>query len=65
MTMASSDEQLPRPVAELEQLASYYDTHDTTAEMEDGEWVEPQLMMDTNEWPHPPWQEDADDEALL
>lgn len=48
MTMANSDEQLPRPAAELEQLASYYDNHDTSAEMEDGEWVEPQPMATTS-----------------
>ncbi|MGH3251531.1 MAG: CopG family antitoxin [Trebonia sp.] len=46
--MANSDEQLPRPAAELEQLASYYDNHDTSAEMEDGEWVEPQPMATTS-----------------
>jgi uncharacterized protein (DUF4415 family) len=48
MTMAHSDEQLPRPAAELEQLASYYDSHDTSAEMEDGNWVEPQPMATTS-----------------
>jgi hypothetical protein len=48
MTMTSSDEQLPRPAAELEQLAGYYDSHDTSAEMEDGEWVEPQPMATTS-----------------
>jgi hypothetical protein len=39
---------LPRPAAELEQLAGYYDTHDTSAEMEDGTWVEPQPMATTS-----------------
>ena len=39
---------LPRPAAELEQLAEYYDTHDTSAEMEDGTWVEPQPMATTS-----------------
>jgi predicted DNA binding CopG/RHH family protein len=48
MTMTSSDERLPRPAAELEQLASHYDSHDTSAEMEDGEWVEPQPMATTS-----------------
>jgi hypothetical protein len=37
-------ERLPRPAAELERLAEYYDTHDTSAEMEPGAWVEPQPM---------------------
>jgi predicted DNA binding CopG/RHH family protein len=41
-------EDLPRPVAELEQLAEYYDTHDTSAEMESGNWVEPQPMATTS-----------------
>jgi hypothetical protein len=41
-------EPLPRPAAELEQLAGYYDTHDTSAEMEVGDWVEPQPMATTS-----------------
>jgi hypothetical protein len=41
-------EQLPRPAAELERLAEYYDTHDTSAEMERGGWVEPQPMATTS-----------------
>ena len=48
MTMTKRDEQLPRPAAELEQLADYYDSHDTSAEMEDGTWVEPQPMATTS-----------------
>ena len=40
MTMAKNSEQLPRPAAELEELAEYYDAHDTSQEMEHGEWVE-------------------------
>ena len=48
MTMTKRSEQLPRPEAELEQLAEYYDTHDTSAEMEPGEWVEPQPMATTS-----------------
>ena len=48
MTMAKHSEQLPRPAAELEELAEYYDTHDTSAEMEHGEWVEPQPMATTS-----------------
>jgi predicted DNA binding CopG/RHH family protein len=37
-----------RPAAELEQLAEYYDTHDTSEEMERGDWVEPQPMATTS-----------------
>ena len=48
MTMTKHSEQLPRPAAELEELADYYDTHDTSAEMEHGEWVEPQPMATTS-----------------
>lgn len=48
MTMTKPDEHLPRPAAELEQLASYYDSHDTSAEMEHGTWVEPQPMATTS-----------------
>jgi predicted DNA-binding protein len=38
----------PRPMTELEELADYYDSHDTSAEMEHGEWVEPQPMATTS-----------------
>lgn len=48
MTMTKHPEQLPRPAAELEQLAGHYSTHDTSAEMEHGEWVEPQPMATTS-----------------
>jgi hypothetical protein len=48
MTMTERSEQLPRPAAELERLAEYYDTHDTSAEMEPGDWVEPQPMATTS-----------------
>ncbi len=48
MTMTKQPERLPRPAAELEQLAEYYDTHDTSAEMEPGHWVEPQPMATTS-----------------
>ena len=48
MIMIERDEQLPRAAAELEQLASYYDFHDTSAEMEHGTWVEPQPMATTS-----------------
>jgi hypothetical protein len=47
MTMAKDPEQLPRPAAELERLAAYYETHDTSEEMEHGGWVEPQPMATT------------------
>jgi hypothetical protein len=45
MTMT---EKLPRPAAELERLAEYYDTNDTSGEMEGGVWVEPQPMATTS-----------------
>jgi hypothetical protein len=48
MIMTERDEQPPRPAAELEQLASYYDSHDTSAEIEHGTWVEPQPMATTS-----------------
>lgn len=48
MIMTERDEQLPRPAADLEQLAGYYDSHDTSAEMEHGTWVEPQPMATTS-----------------
>ena len=38
MTMTKQSERLPPPVAKLERLAEYYDTHDTSAEMEPGHW---------------------------
>jgi hypothetical protein len=37
MIMAVSDEYFPWPVTQFEQLASYYDDHDTCLEMGDGE----------------------------
>jgi hypothetical protein len=48
MIMTKRDEHLPRPAAELEQLAAYYDSHDTSTEMEHGTWVEPQPMATTS-----------------
>jgi len=48
MTMTKRSEPLPRPAAELERLAEYYDTHDTSTEMEPGRWVEPQPMATTS-----------------
>ena len=46
--MTKRSEPLPRPAAELERLAGYYDIHDTSAEMEPGDWVEPQPMATTS-----------------
>jgi predicted DNA-binding protein len=46
--MTKREEHLPRPAAELEQLVGYYDSHDTSAEMEHGTWVEPQPMATTS-----------------
>lgn len=46
--MARDPEELPRSAAELQRLAEYYETHDTSAEMEHGEWVEPQPMATTS-----------------
>ena len=48
MTVTKQPEQLPRPEAELERLAEYYDTHDTSAELETGGWVEPRPMATTS-----------------
>lgn len=48
MTMTKHPEQLPRPTAELEELAGYYGSHDTSGEMERGEWIEPQPMATTS-----------------
>lgn len=48
MTMPHPEEHLPRPATELDQLADYYDTHDTSADMENGEWVEPGPMVTTS-----------------
>ena len=48
MTMTKHSERLPRPAAELERLAEYYDTHDTSTEMDNGDWVEPQPMVTTS-----------------
>jgi predicted DNA-binding protein len=39
---------LPRPAEELEALAAYYDTHDTSPDMEQGEWVDPRPMKTTS-----------------
>ncbi|MFI9007380.1 hypothetical protein ACIGNX_09150 [Actinosynnema sp. NPDC053489] len=46
--MAERNEPLPRPVDELEELAAHYDTGDTSAEMEHGEWVDPRPMRTTS-----------------
>ncbi|MEU4741863.1 hypothetical protein AB0G02_15555 [Actinosynnema sp. NPDC023658] len=46
--MAKRDESLPRPAEDLEALADHYGTHDTSAEMEAGEWVDPRPMQTTS-----------------
>ena len=46
--MTNHDEHLPRAAGELDELASYYETHDTSAEMEHGHWVDPQPMATTS-----------------
>jgi len=38
MNLAKQSERRPRPAAELKRLAEYDDTHDTSAEMEHGDW---------------------------
>ncbi|HEX7661388.1 MAG TPA: CopG family antitoxin [Pseudonocardiaceae bacterium] len=48
MTMNKRDEQLPRSRKDLEKLAEYYDTHDTSDQMEHGEWVDPRPMVTTS-----------------
>jgi uncharacterized protein (DUF4415 family) len=48
MTPKTPNETLPRPVGELDDLASYYDAHDTSAEMEHGHWVDPRPMKTTS-----------------
>ncbi len=48
MTMTKHSEQVPRPAAELEELAEHYGSHDTSGEMERGEWIEPQPMATTS-----------------
>ncbi len=48
MTMTSKHENLPRSADELTELAAYYDSHDTSAEMEDGQLVDPRPMRTTS-----------------
>ncbi len=48
MNVTKRPEPFPRPAAELERLAEYYGTHDTSAEMEPGDSVEPQPMATTS-----------------
>lgn len=48
MTMSKQSKRLPRPAADLERLAEYYGSHDTSEEMGHGEWVEPQPMATTS-----------------
>jgi predicted DNA-binding protein len=47
-TTKKKAEDLPRQAEELEELAAYYDTHDTSAEMEHGQWVDPRPMKTTS-----------------
>jgi predicted DNA binding CopG/RHH family protein len=47
-TPKTTAETLPRPADELDDLAAYYDTHDTAAEMEHGQWVDPRPMKTTS-----------------
>lgn len=48
MNMVKRTESLPRSAEELEELAEYYDAHDTSAEMDDGQWVDPRPMKTTS-----------------
>ncbi|WP_190818682.1 hypothetical protein [Saccharopolyspora pogona] len=48
MQTKKKTEDLPRPTEELEELAAYYDEHDTSAEMEHGQWVDPPPMKTTS-----------------
>lgn len=47
-TPTDRPESLPRPIEDLESLATYYDTNDTSSEMEHGEWVDPRPMQTTS-----------------
>ncbi len=47
-TAKRTTETLPRPAEELDQLAAYYDAHDTSADMEHGQWVDPRPMKTTS-----------------
>jgi predicted DNA-binding protein len=47
-TPKNTADALPRPAGELDDLAAYYDTHDTADEMDDGRWVDPRPMMTTS-----------------
>ncbi|MBK0866286.1 MAG: ribbon-helix-helix protein, CopG family [Saccharopolyspora sp.] len=42
------DQGQARSTEELDELAAYYDAHDTSEEMEQGQWVEPQPMKTTS-----------------
>lgn len=46
--MTDLPKSLPRPIEDLEALAAYYDTNDTSSEMEHGEWVDPRPMQTTS-----------------
>jgi hypothetical protein len=47
-SMADRPESLPRPVEDLESLATYYATNDTSSETEHGEWADPRPMQTTS-----------------
>lgn len=51
--MDQMKERLPRTEAELEELADYYETHDTGSEMDDGQWVEPPMVTTSLRLPKP------------
>ncbi|MDX6282708.1 MAG: hypothetical protein QOH03_3779 [Kribbellaceae bacterium] len=51
--MTKKSERLPRRRADLEALAKHYDTHDTGAEMADGEWVDPPMVTTSLRLPKP------------
>jgi len=46
--MKKRTESLPMPAEDLEALAAHYDTHDTSSEMQLGEWVDPRPMRTTS-----------------
>src|SRR4051794_36907334 len=51
--MTEKKEMFPLPEAELEALAEHYATHDTGAEMSDGEWVDPPMVTTSLRLPKP------------
>lgn len=53
MTAMKRTGSLPRSVDELDALAAHYDTHDTSSEMEHGEWVDPRPKQRVQAKPEP------------